>query len=88
MELLPTYRICSEAGNKKKHRKTIEIEPMKSYSVTFTIVPLDIGDFDIEVRAVLVTMGTVDAVKKELKVVVSHLHPSILCCISKIEKYH
>ncbi|XP_056622866.1 complement C3-like [Triplophysa dalaica] len=69
VELLPTDRICSEAGNKKKHRKTIEIEPMKSYSVTFTIVPLDIGHFDIEVRAVLVTMGTVDAVKKELKVV-------------------
>ncbi|KAA0721788.1 Complement C3 [Triplophysa tibetana] len=69
VELLPTDRICSEASNKKKHRKTIEIEPMKSYSVTFPIVPLDIGHFDIEVRAVLVTLGTVDAVKKELKVV-------------------
>ncbi|XP_057187788.1 complement C3-like [Triplophysa rosa] len=69
VDLLPSDRICSEATNKRKHRKTIEIESMKSYSVTFPIVPLDIGHFDIEVRAVLVSWGAVDAVKKKLKVV-------------------
>lgn len=89
MYLYPTDRICSEASNKIKHRKTIEMESDSvSYSVTFPMVPLDVGEFDIEVKAAHVVLGLVDAVKKKLKVVVSHLHPSNLCCTFSIYRAH
>lgn len=69
VELLPTDSICSEASNKKKHRKIIEMPSESSYTVTFPIIPLKTGEFDITVRAAHRSRGMADAVKKQLKVV-------------------
>ncbi|XP_051558227.1 complement C3-like [Myxocyprinus asiaticus] len=69
VELLNTgTTICSEASN-KKHRKTFKMAAMSSHTVTFPIIPLAVGEFDIEVRAAHFSWEKVDKVKKKLKVV-------------------
>ncbi|XP_072005879.1 venom factor-like [Engystomops pustulosus] len=59
--------LCSLSTAKKKHRQEVTIKPSSSVSVPFVIVPLKLGEHDIEVKAAGQYVS--DGVKKKLKVV-------------------
>ncbi|XP_076845466.1 complement C3-like [Brachyhypopomus gauderio] len=66
--LKETASICSMASRKQKHRITVSMDRKSSRSVSFVIIPLVVGDFDIEVKA-FTSSGISDGVLKKLKVV-------------------
>ncbi|KAM8972521.1 A.superbus venom factor 1-like [Pelodytes ibericus] len=58
---------CSLSTAKKNFRQEVYLEPSSSRSVSFIIVPLDLGEHDVEVKAVGQSVS--DGVVKKLKVV-------------------
>ncbi|XP_075200018.1 complement C3-like [Anomaloglossus baeobatrachus] len=58
---------CSFSTAKKKYRQEYKIQPSTSVAATFVIVPLTLGEHDIEVKAAGQFVS--DGVKKKLKVV-------------------
>nr|ANH21243.1 complement C3 precursor [Monodelphis domestica] len=69
VELLYNPDICSSATSKKRYQQTIRIPPKSSTAVPFIIVPLKIGNHDIEVKAAVYNHFISDGIKKKLKVV-------------------
>ncbi|KAM3924655.1 LOW QUALITY PROTEIN: complement C3-like [Leptodactylus fuscus] len=59
--------ICSLSTAKKTYQQEVSIKPSSSVAVPFTIVPMNLGLHDIEVKAVGQFVG--DGVKKKLRVV-------------------
>uniref|UniRef100_A0A8B9JND9 Complement component c3a, duplicate 1 n=1 Tax=Astyanax mexicanus TaxID=7994 RepID=A0A8B9JND9_ASTMX len=66
-----TKDVCSAASKKGKYRTTVSIDAMSSRSISYFIIPMKLGNFEIEVKAVSIDSGYGEAVKKQLKVVVS-----------------
>ncbi|XP_069623415.1 complement C3-like [Ranitomeya imitator] len=58
---------CSYSTSKKKYRQEYKIQPSSSVAATFVIVPLNLGEHDIEIKAAGQFVS--DGVKKKLKVV-------------------
>ncbi|KAM4039670.1 complement C3-like [Anomaloglossus baeobatrachus] len=58
---------CSFSTAKKKYRQEYKIQPTSSVAATFIIVPLTLGEHDIEVKAAGQFVS--DGVKKKIKVV-------------------
>ncbi|KAM9101776.1 complement C3-like isoform 1-T2 [Sarcophilus harrisii] len=69
VELLYNPTICSAATSKKRYQQIVNIPPKSSLAVPFVIVPLKIGNHDIEVKAAVYNHFISDGVKKKLKVV-------------------
>ncbi|XP_043842630.1 complement C3 [Dromiciops gliroides] len=69
VELLYNPVICSAATSKKRYQQVVNIPPKSSLAVPFVIVPLKIGNHDIEVKAAVYNHFISDGVKKKLKVV-------------------
>ncbi|KAM9312103.1 A.superbus venom factor 1-like [Gastrophryne carolinensis] len=62
-------KFCSLSTAKAKHRQTVNIKAQSSVVVPFIIVPLELGDHDVEVKAAVFGQFLADGVKKKLKVV-------------------
>nr|AAW69835.1 complement component C3 [Notamacropus eugenii] len=69
VELLYNAFICSAATSKKRYQQIVNIEAKSSLAVPFVIVPLKIGNHDVEVKAAVYNQFVSDGVKKKLKVV-------------------
>uniref|UniRef100_A0AAY5F0M5 Complement C3a, tandem duplicate 4 n=1 Tax=Electrophorus electricus TaxID=8005 RepID=A0AAY5F0M5_ELEEL len=70
VELKETATICSMASHKQKYRESVKMDRKSSRAVSFVIIPLVVGEFDIEVKA-LTSTGLSDGILKKLKVVVA-----------------
>ncbi|KAK1803103.1 hypothetical protein P4O66_021635 [Electrophorus voltai] len=68
VELKETATICSMASHKQKYREIVKMDRKSSRAVSFVIIPLVVGEFDIEVKA-LTSTGLSDGILKKLKVV-------------------
>ncbi|KAM4036399.1 complement C3-like [Anomaloglossus baeobatrachus] len=58
---------CSLSNAKKKHRQEMKIGPSSSWTAPFVIMPLTLGEHDVEVKAT--SQYAYDGVRKKLKVV-------------------
>ncbi|XP_033108189.1 complement C3-like [Anneissia japonica] len=68
MYLIGTEGICSEAhAGQRSSKKDFEVNPDDSYSVTYPMIPLKVGEF--EIRVVAYTSVLNDAVTKTLRVI-------------------
>uniref|UniRef100_A0A8B9JN47 Complement component c3a, duplicate 1 n=1 Tax=Astyanax mexicanus TaxID=7994 RepID=A0A8B9JN47_ASTMX len=67
-----TKDVCSAASKKGKYRTTVSIDAMSSRSISYFIIPMKLGNFEIEVKAVSIDSGYGEAVKKQLKVVIDN----------------
>ncbi|XP_036419998.1 complement C3-like [Colossoma macropomum] len=76
VELKETETICSFASYKKKYRTTVSIAGKSSRAVSFVIIPLVPGQYDIEVT-VRDPDGGSDGVKKKLNVVTQGVLKSV-----------
>ncbi|XP_030635401.1 complement C3 [Chanos chanos] len=68
VEIFENPEICSSATKKKKYRTRVSVNSMTSRAVPFVIIPMDVGEFSIEVRA-FTPDGIGDHVRRPLKVV-------------------
>ncbi|XP_072513378.1 complement C3-like isoform X2 [Salminus brasiliensis] len=69
VEFTETEHICSSASKKGKFRTTISIDAKSSRSISYIIIPMELGDHWIEVKAAAINSGHADGVRKMLKVV-------------------
>ncbi|XP_053321323.1 venom factor [Spea bombifrons] len=69
VELTHNPEFCSLSSSKKKFRQEVRIGPHSSTVVPFTIVPLNLGQHDVEVKAAVANQFVSDGVRKKLKVV-------------------
>uniref|UniRef100_W5LVL6 Complement C3-like n=1 Tax=Lepisosteus oculatus TaxID=7918 RepID=W5LVL6_LEPOC len=68
VELMKSHEICSMASYTGRFRQDISIEEKSSRLVPFTIIPLALGEPEIEVRANVYGQLVGDAVRKKLRV--------------------
>uniref|UniRef100_A0A4W4GW93 Anaphylatoxin-like domain-containing protein n=1 Tax=Electrophorus electricus TaxID=8005 RepID=A0A4W4GW93_ELEEL len=71
VDFLETEHICSAASKKGKFRMVVSIDARSSRSVSYILIPMEIGEHSIEVKVSGKTRS--DGVRKTLKVVVSFL---------------
>ncbi|XP_072005861.1 A.superbus venom factor 1-like [Engystomops pustulosus] len=69
VELTHNPELCSLSTAKAKFRQIVNIKGQSSVAVPFIIVPLNLGDHDVEVKAAVAGKFVSDGVKKKLKVV-------------------
>ncbi|XP_069089236.1 venom factor-like [Pleurodeles waltl] len=67
VELLYNEDICSSSSLEKRFQQYVDIKAESSHVIPFVIVPLKIGELEIEVKAAGVSFG--DGVRKKLRVV-------------------
>ncbi|XP_067296777.1 complement C3-like [Pseudorasbora parva] len=67
VEFMETADVCSSASKKGKHRIMVNVDKGSSVAVSYVIIPMTLGDHDIEVKAA--KSDYEDGVKKTLKVV-------------------
>lgn len=71
VEFFETAHVCSAASKKKKHAVTVFIDPKSTSAIPYVIIPMEVGEHQIEVQAAIAGWGFHDGIKKTLKVVVS-----------------
>uniref|UniRef100_A0A8C1RIA7 Complement component c3a, duplicate 6 n=1 Tax=Cyprinus carpio TaxID=7962 RepID=A0A8C1RIA7_CYPCA len=69
LEFMETEHICSSASKKGMYQTEVEVESMSSRSIPHVIIPLELGNHWIEVKAAAYDSVYTDGVKKILKVV-------------------
>ncbi|XP_072513049.1 uncharacterized protein [Salminus brasiliensis] len=69
VEFTETEHICSSASKKGKFRTTVSIDAKSSRSISYIIIPMELGNHWIEVKAAAINSGHADGVRKPLKVV-------------------
>ncbi|XP_072005866.1 A.superbus venom factor 1-like isoform X3 [Engystomops pustulosus] len=69
VELTHNPQFCSLSTAKSNFRQVVEIRPQSSVAVPFILVPLSLGDQDVEVKAAVFGQYLADGVRKKLKVV-------------------
>ncbi|KAL0202473.1 hypothetical protein M9458_000491, partial [Cirrhinus mrigala] len=69
LEFKETEHICSSASKKGTYLTEVEVESMSSRSVPHVIIPLELGNHWIEVKAAAYDSVYSDGVRKILKVV-------------------
>lgn len=67
VELLYNEDICSSSSLEKRFQQYVDIKAESSHVIPFVIIPLKIGELEIEVKAAGVSFG--DGVRKKLRVV-------------------
>uniref|UniRef100_A0A4W4GV27 Anaphylatoxin-like domain-containing protein n=1 Tax=Electrophorus electricus TaxID=8005 RepID=A0A4W4GV27_ELEEL len=72
LEFLETEHICSTASKKGKFRTVVHIDGKSTRSVPYIIIPMELGEHSIEVKASAYDTTLSDGVRKTLKVVVSN----------------
>uniref|UniRef100_A0A671NLI9 Complement C3-like n=1 Tax=Sinocyclocheilus anshuiensis TaxID=1608454 RepID=A0A671NLI9_9TELE len=68
VEFMETEDVCSSASKKGKYRTTVSVDKGSSIAVSYVIIPMTLGNHDIEVKAAAFDFS--DGVRKPLKVVV------------------
>lgn len=71
VELMYNPALCSASTTKTRYQQIFQLEPQSSHAVPFVIVPLQLGQHDVEVKAAVWNSFVSDGVKKKLRVVVS-----------------
>ncbi|KAM6294075.1 venom factor-like [Aegotheles albertisi] len=69
VELMYNPAVCSASTSKARYQQIIKVKPKSSWAVPFVIVPLQLGQHDIEVKAAVRGKPWGDGIKKKLKVV-------------------
>uniref|UniRef100_A0A8B9VKP7 Complement C3 n=1 Tax=Anas zonorhyncha TaxID=75864 RepID=A0A8B9VKP7_9AVES len=69
VELMYNPALCSASTSKARYQQIFDLEPQSSRAVPFVIVPLQLGQHDVEVKAAVWGSFVSDGVKKKLKVV-------------------
>ncbi|XP_036419621.1 complement C3-like, partial [Colossoma macropomum] len=69
VEFTETENVCSAASKKGKYRTTVNVEAQSSRSISYIIIPMELGNHWIEVKAAALGSPASDGVKKALKVV-------------------
>ncbi|RXM31355.1 Complement C3 [Acipenser ruthenus] len=72
VDLMENSLICSAASHKTRFRQDVYIDELSSLAIPFTIVPLHLGEMDIEVKAIVYNNILSDGVKKKLLVVLTN----------------
>uniref|UniRef100_A0A9J7X3A1 NTR domain-containing protein n=1 Tax=Cyprinus carpio carpio TaxID=630221 RepID=A0A9J7X3A1_CYPCA len=67
VEFMETEDVCSFASKKGKYRTTVSVDRGSSMSVSYVIIPMTLGNHDIEVKAAAFDYS--DGMRKMLKVV-------------------
>uniref|UniRef100_A0A673LIL4 Complement C3-like n=1 Tax=Sinocyclocheilus rhinocerous TaxID=307959 RepID=A0A673LIL4_9TELE len=67
VEFMETEDVCSSASKKGKYRTTVSVDKGSSTAVSYVIIPMTLGNHDIEVKASAYDLS--DGVRKPLKVV-------------------
>ncbi|XDV16116.1 hypothetical protein PO909_015958 [Leuciscus waleckii] len=67
VEFMETEDVCTSASKKGKYRTTVNIDKDSSIAVSYVIIPMTLGDHDVEVKASLSEYE--DGVRKTLKMV-------------------
>lgn len=63
---------CSPASVQKSYRVVVSVPPESSVTVPFVIVPLELGNHEVEVKASSDFVS--DGIRKQLRVVVSNIY--------------
>lgn len=71
---METEHICSSASKKGSYQIEVEVESMSSRSIPYVIIPLELGNHWIDVKAAVYDSVYTDGVRKILKVVVSEVN--------------
>ncbi|OXB53027.1 hypothetical protein ASZ78_002666 [Callipepla squamata] len=69
VELMYNPALCSASTSKMRYQQIFQLEPQSSHAVPFVIVPLQLGQHDVEVKAAVWDSFVSDGVKKKLRVV-------------------
>ncbi|XP_077057468.1 complement component c3a, duplicate 6 [Siphateles boraxobius] len=69
LEFIETEHICSSARRKGSYQTEVEVESMSSRSVPYVIIPLELGNHWIDVKAAAYDSVYSDGVRKILRVV-------------------
>ncbi|XP_056128010.1 complement C3-like isoform X1 [Rhinichthys klamathensis goyatoka] len=69
VEFMETEHVCSFASKKGKYRTTVNIDKDSSKAVSYVIIPMTLGNHDIEVKAAAFDSVHTDGIRKTLKVV-------------------
>uniref|UniRef100_A0A8B9CII6 Complement C3 n=1 Tax=Anser brachyrhynchus TaxID=132585 RepID=A0A8B9CII6_9AVES len=69
VELMYNPALCSASTSKARYQQIFELEAQSSRAVPFVIVPLHLGQHEVEVKAAVWGSFVSDGVKKKLKVV-------------------
>ncbi|XP_073716231.1 complement C3 isoform X2 [Misgurnus anguillicaudatus] len=69
VEFMETESVCSSASKKRKYRQVVEVDRLSTRSVPFVIIPMELGNHQIEVKAAAYDSVNTDGVRKTLKVV-------------------
>ncbi|XP_066516755.1 complement C3-like isoform X2 [Hoplias malabaricus] len=69
VEFIEVDHVCSAASKKGKYRTTVDVEAMSSRSISYIIIPMELGNHWIEVKAAVYGSVLADGVRKVLKVV-------------------
>ncbi|XP_076826778.1 complement C3-like isoform X3 [Brachyhypopomus gauderio] len=69
VDLLETEHICSAASKKVKYRTMVYVNARSTRSIPYIIIPMELGEHSIEVKASAYETTLSDEVKKTLKVV-------------------
>uniref|UniRef100_A0A4W4GVG5 Anaphylatoxin-like domain-containing protein n=1 Tax=Electrophorus electricus TaxID=8005 RepID=A0A4W4GVG5_ELEEL len=78
LEFLETEHICSTASKKGKFRTVVHIDGKSTRSVPYIIIPMELGEHSIEVKASAYDTTLSDGVRKTLKVVSEGVKTEIL----------
>uniref|UniRef100_A0AAR2JVK6 Anaphylatoxin-like domain-containing protein n=1 Tax=Pygocentrus nattereri TaxID=42514 RepID=A0AAR2JVK6_PYGNA len=71
VDFIGTAQVCSAASKKGRYRTIVNVDAQSSRSVSYIIVPMELGNHLIEVKAAVYESTLTDGVRKTLKVVVS-----------------
>uniref|UniRef100_A0A674K9P1 NTR domain-containing protein n=1 Tax=Terrapene triunguis TaxID=2587831 RepID=A0A674K9P1_9SAUR len=71
VELMYNEKICSSSRRDSRFQQELVIQAGASRAVSYVIIPLEVGEVEIEVRAAVHGLPIADGVKKKLRVVVS-----------------
>uniref|UniRef100_A0A3B4BY96 Anaphylatoxin-like domain-containing protein n=1 Tax=Pygocentrus nattereri TaxID=42514 RepID=A0A3B4BY96_PYGNA len=71
VDFIGTENVCSAASKKGRYRTIVNVGAQSSRSVSYIIVPMELGNHSIEVKAAVYESTLTDGVRKTLKVVVS-----------------
>ncbi|KAI4889080.1 hypothetical protein NFI96_023395, partial [Prochilodus magdalenae] len=69
VEFTETEHVCSSASRKGKFRTTVNVEPKSSRSISYIIIPMELGNHWVEVKAAAFDSTLTDGIRKALKVV-------------------
>ncbi|XP_030635548.1 complement C3 [Chanos chanos] len=69
VELMETENVCSSASKRGRYRTHVRVNKMSTLAVPFVIIPMELGEHSIEVKASDSEGISTDGIRKELRVV-------------------